>query len=85
MVKSGAEKSMCFMQLFLYYTIFGETYWLKTETEYSWISVMKKQNSKQNVKVGRMVALFKAFDHYHHKFLLFQLSCKIEKEFEAAI
>ena len=46
---------------------------------------MKKQNSKQNVKVGRMVALFKAFDHYHHKFLLFQLSCKIEKEFEAAI
>ena len=46
---------------------------------------MKKQNSNQNVKVGKMVAFVKAFDYYHHKFQLFQLSCKIAKEFETEI
>ena len=45
----------------------------------------KKQNSNQNVKVGKMVVLVKAFDHYLHKFQLFQLSCKIVKEFETEI
>ena len=43
---------------------------------------MKKQNSNQNVKVGKMAVLFKAFDHYRHKFQLFQLSCETVKEFE---
>ena len=47
--------------------------------QYAWISIMKKQNSNQNRKVEKVVALVKTFDHYHHKF---QLSCKIVKEFE---
>ena len=42
----------------------------------------KKQNSNQNVKVERMAVLVKTLDHYHYKFQLFQLSCKIVKEFE---
>ena len=47
---------------------------------------MKNQSSNQNVKVEKMVVLLvKTFDHYHHKFQLFQLSCKIVKEFEAEI
>ena len=46
---------------------------------------MKKQNSNQNGKVEKMVVLYKAFDHYNHKFQLFQLSCKIVKEFETEI
>ena len=46
---------------------------------------MKKQNSNQNVKVGKMVVLVKAFDHYHHKFQLLQLSYKIVKECETEI
>ena len=53
--------------------------------QYAWISIMKKQNSNQNVKVGKMVVFVKAFDHYHHKFQLFQLSYKIVKEFETEI
>ena len=40
---------------------------------------MKKQNSNQNVKVEKMVVLVKSFYHYHYKFQLFQLSCKIVK------
>ena len=43
---------------------------------------MKKQNINQNVKAEKMVVLVKTFDHYHHKFQNFQLSCKIVKEFE---
>ena len=46
---------------------------------------MKEQNSNQNGKVEKIVALVKTFDHYHHKFQLFQLSCKIAKEFETEI
>ena len=46
---------------------------------------MKKQNSTQNVKVEKMVVRAKTFDHYHHKFLLSQLSSKIVKEFETEI
>ena len=42
----------------------------------------KKKNSNQNVKVESMAVLVKTFDHYHYKFQLFQLSCKIVKEFE---
>ena len=56
--------------------------------QYAWISIMKKKkkkNSDQNVKVERMVVRFKTFDHYYHKFELFQLPCKIVKEFETAI
>ena len=46
---------------------------------------MEKQNSNQNVKVDKIVVLVKAFDHCHHKFQIFQLSCKIVKEFETEI
>ena len=53
--------------------------------EYAWISIMKKQNSNQNVKVEKMVVLVKTFDHYHHKFQLFKLSGKIVKEFKTEI
>ena len=31
---------------------------------------------------GKMAVLVKAFDHYHNKFQLFQLSCETVKEFE---
>ena len=53
--------------------------------QYDWISVMKKQNSSQNVKVEKVVVIVKTFDHYHRKFQLFQLSCKIVKGFETEI
>ena len=53
--------------------------------QYAWISIMKKQNSNQNVKFEKMVVLVKTFYHYHHKFQLFQLSCKIVKEFNTEI
>ena len=53
--------------------------------QYAWISIMEKQTSNQNGKVEKMVALVKIFDYYHHKFQLFQLSCKIAKEFETEI
>ena len=50
--------------------------------QYAWISIMKKQNINQNVNAEKMVVLVKTFDHYHHNFQNFQLSCKILKEFE---
>ena len=53
--------------------------------QFAWISTMKKQNSKQNGKVGKMVVLVKTFYHYHHKFQLVQLSSKIVKEFDTEI
>ena len=53
--------------------------------QYTWISIMKKQSSNQNMKVEKMVVLVKTFVHFHHKFQLFQLSCKIVKEFETEI
>ena len=46
---------------------------------------MKKENSKQNGKVEKMVVLVKTFDHYRHKFQLSQLSCKILKDSETEI
>ena len=52
---------------------------------YAWISIVKKQNTNQNVKVEKMVVLVKTFDHSYHKFELFQKYCKIIKEFETEI
>ena len=46
---------------------------------------MKKQNSSQNEKVEKMALLVKTFDHYHHKFQIFQLPCKIVIKFETEI
>ena len=53
--------------------------------QYAWISIMKKQNCYQNKKVEKMVVLVITFEHYHHKFQLFQLSYKIVKECETEI
>ena len=36
--------------------------------QYASISIMKKQNSNQNVTVEKMVVFVKTFGHYHHKF-----------------
>ena len=41
--------------------------------------IMKKQHSNQIWKVEKMVVLAKTFNHYYHKFQLFQLSCQIVK------
>ena len=73
-LKYGAGKSLYFIQLFLHYIVFGENFIVKLKDlyiQYSWISIMKKQNSNQNVKVGKMVLFVKTFHHYHHKFKLF--------------
>ena len=53
--------------------------------EYAWISIMKKQNNNQNRKAEKMGVLVKTFHHYHHKFQLFQLPCKIVQEFGTEI
>ena len=36
--------------------------------QYACISIMKKENSNQNVKVEKMVVFAKNVDHYLHKF-----------------
>ena len=36
--------------------------------QYAWISIMKKQNSNQNVKVGKMVVLVKFRLKFNHGF-----------------
>ena len=46
---------------------------------------MKKQNSNQNEKVGKMVVFVKTFHDYHHKFQFFELSGKTVNEFETEI
>ena len=54
----------------------------------AWISIMKKQNSNQNVKDEKMVLFVKSFGYYHRKFNFgnfFQRSCKTVKEFENEI
>ena len=53
--------------------------------QYAWTSIMKRQYSNQNGKIEKMVVPVKTFDHYHHKFHLLQLSCKIIKLFETEI
>ena len=74
------------MQLFLHFLVKILLVKLKQlYIQYAWISVMKIQNSNQNVKVEKMVVLVKDFSHYHHKFQLFQQTCKIVKQLEAEI
>ena len=46
---------------------------------------MKRQNSNQYGKVKNMAVPVKTFDHYHHKFQVFQLCYKTVKEFETEI
>ena len=84
-LKNGPGKCLYFMQLFLH---LDKILLIKLQylyIQYAWISIMKKHFSNQNGKVEKMVVLVKTFDHYHHKFQLFQLSCKIVKEFETEI
>ena len=38
--------------------------------QFAWISMIKKQNRNQNVKVDKMVVFFKAFDRYYLMFNL---------------
>ena len=47
--------------------------------QYASVSIMEKQNSNQNVRAEKVVVLVKTFDHFHHKFQLFSLSCKTVK------
>ena len=49
---------------------------------FAWISIMKKQNTNQNVK---LVVLVKIFDHYHHKFESWKLQKKFETEIQIEI
>ena len=43
------------------------------------MSIMKKQNNNQNVKVKNMVAFAKTFDHYHYKLSFGNLfSCHVK-------
>ena len=53
--------------------------------QYVWILIVKKQNNNQNGKVEMAVVLVKTFGHFRRKFQLFQLPCKIVKEFETEI
>ena len=47
--------------------------------QYASISIMKKQNSNQNMKFEKMVVLIKTFDHYSHKFYFGHfLSCPVK-------
>ena len=39
--------------------------------QYAWISILKKQNSNQNVRVEKMVVFVKTFDHYHYHYNFF--------------
>ena len=71
-----------------YFHRFGKNLLVKLKylsIQYAWISIMKKQNSNQSVKVEKIVVLIKTFDHYHHKFQFFQLSRKFVKEVETEI
>ena len=76
------------MQLFLYYFFLAKVLLFKLKylyIQFAWISIMKKQNINWNGKVEKVMVLVKTFDHYHHKFQIFQLSCKIVKEFDTEI
>ena len=76
------------MQLFLHYFFLAKVLLFKLKylyIQFAWISIMKKQNINWNVKVEKVMVLVKTFDHYHHKFQIFQLSCKIVKEFDTEI
>ena len=51
-------------------------------SQYACISIMKKRNSNQNVKVEKMVEFVSSFDHYHRKFNFgnfFSCPVKLEK------
>ena len=69
--------------LFLVKILLVKLKYLYIQQDY--VSIMKKQNSTQNVKIKKMVVLVNTFDHLHHKFQLFEMSYKSVKEFETEI
>ena len=76
------------MQLFLHYFFLAKVLLFKLKylsIQFAWISIMKKQNINRNGKIQKVMVLVKTFDHYHHKFQIFQLSCNIVKEFDTEI
>ena len=76
------------MQLFLHYFFLAKVLLFKLKylyIQFAWISITKKQKINWNGKVEKVMVLVKTFDHYHHKFQIFQLSCKIVKEFDTEI
>ena len=72
MVKEwGKEKSYTSCNCSCTISFLGEILLVKLKylyTHYAWISIIKKQNSSQNVEVEKMVIFVKMFPHYHHKF-----------------
>ena len=72
-LKNGAGKDFIFHEIIpVVYIFFMKNILLvklkNLYIQYAWISIMKKQNSKQNVRVEKIVVFVKTFDHYHHKF-----------------
>ena len=73
---------MKWLKMFIFHAIIHELYPLYSVC----LNINhQKKNSNQNGKVEKMVVLVKTFDHYHHQFQLFELSCKIVKEFETEV
>ena len=84
-LKNGAGKSLYLSNYFCTISSLEKILLINLKylhIQYAWMSIMKSQNINQNGKVENIVVLVKTFDHYHHKFQIFQLSCKIIKEFE---
>ena len=72
-LKMGQGKVLYFIQLFLYYILFGENsiglvkgplYSVRFNLNHE----KKKNNNNQNVNVEKIVAFVKTFDYYHRKF-----------------
>ena len=65
-LKNGAGKDLYFMRLFLHISFLVKILLFKLKNhyiQYTWFSIMKKQNKNQNVKVEKMVIFVKTSDH----------------------
>ena len=73
-------------EIFIFHAIIPALYpFLLVKLKYLYSVCLNLNHEKKNkivTKMGRfkMVVLVKTFDHYDHKFQVFQLSCKIVKE-----
>ena len=62
--KMGQRKILYFIKLFLHYILLVKILLCKLKNlyiQYAWISIMKKHNSNQNVKVEKMVVFVKTW------------------------
>ena len=91
-LKNGAGKDFIFHEIIpaVYISFMKNILLVKLKNlyiQYAWISILKKQNSNQNVRVEKMVVFVKTFDHYHHKFSFGNFfSCPVNlKEFETEV